>query len=96
MGENVVLEYFQLNYIINLVNKKQKEEQYKLFADAFHEVVVPLLEDVATKEDLDKVADRLERRLDKIDDRQDRHGRKLEDHERKFEKIESHIGAASF
>ena len=39
------------------MNKKKKEDkQYKFFTDAFHEVVIPVLEDMeermATKEDL--------------------------------------------
>ena len=34
------------------MNKKQKQEWYDLFAKAFHEVVVPLFEKMATKEDL--------------------------------------------
>ena len=34
------------------MNKKQKDEQLKLFAEAFHEVVLPLLENMATKDDI--------------------------------------------
>jgi len=43
------------------MNKKKKEDkQYKFFTDAFHEVVIPVLEDMeermATKEDLKNMA----------------------------------------
>jgi len=34
------------------MTKKQKEEMYHLFAEAFHQVVVPVLESLATKDDL--------------------------------------------
>jgi len=78
-----------------LMNRKQKEEQFKLFADAFYEVVPPLLENLATKDDLNNAVDRLERRIDKIDDRLDRHGKILDDHEKKFEKVATHLGLAS-
>ena len=36
--------------------KKKKDKQYKFFADAFHEVVVPLLENMATKDDVKDMA----------------------------------------
>ncbi len=49
------------------MNKKQKEEQYKLFADAFHEVVVPLFENTASKEDMEDIKSRLDRVETKID-----------------------------
>ncbi len=77
------------------MNKKQRDEQYKLFADTFHEVVPPLLENLATKDDLNNAVDRLERRIDKIDDRLDRHGKILDDHEKKFEKIATNLHLAS-
>ncbi len=74
------------------MNKNQKEEQYKLFADAFHEVVPPLLEDLATKEDMEDVKSRLERvemKIDKIDDRLDRQGKTLDNHEKRIGNLES-------
>ena len=88
--------------------KKQKDEFYKLFAEAFHDVVMPLLENVATKDDIAKIraematkddlnnaVDRLERRIGKIDDRLDRHGKMLDDHEKEIKKVCTHIGVAS-
>ena len=73
------------------MNKKQKEEQYELFADAFHEVVVPLLENLATKDGID----RIERKIDKSNDRSDRHGKTLDGHEVRIGKLETHTGIAS-
>lgn len=37
------------------MNKKQKEENLEVFVEAFHEVLVPVLETLATKEDLKKL-----------------------------------------
>ena len=34
------------------MTKKDKQELYETFAEAFHDVVLPLLENMATKEDL--------------------------------------------
>ncbi|KKQ51864.1 MAG: hypothetical protein UT19_C0005G0047 [Candidatus Woesebacteria bacterium GW2011_GWB1_39_10b] len=77
--------------IIYSMNKKQKEEQIKFFVDAFHEVVIPVLDNLATKDDLNQAVDKIERRIDKIDDRLDRHGKMLGDHEKKLDKISKHI-----
>lgn len=38
------------------MNQKQKEETIEVFAEAFHEVIVPVLEDLATKKDLGGLA----------------------------------------
>ena len=38
------------------MNKKQKQEWFDLFAKAFHEVVAPLFENMATKDDLKNFA----------------------------------------
>lgn len=54
------------------MNQKQKEETIEIFAEAFHEVVVPVLEDLATKKDLKMVGDRLGRvegSLDGVEER---------------------------
>ena len=67
------------------MNKKQKEEQYELFSKAFHEVVPPMLENLANKDDID----RIERKLDKMEDRLDKHGKTLENHEKRIGKIET-------
>lgn len=68
---------------------KDKEEVYKIVAEAVHEVVIPQFEKIeekmATKEDID----RLERKLDAQQDRLDRHGKKLEDHEGRITHLEA-------
>lgn len=68
------------------MTKKQREEFLGVFAQAFHEVVVPVLEEMkdemtATKEDVG----RIERKLDNITDS---HARKLDNHEHRIEKLE--------
>ena len=86
----------QSRIIIFLMNKKQKEGQYKLFAEAFHEVVVPELAEL--KDDMKDVKDRvgrIETKLDKIDDRLDRRGVALDNHEKRIGKLETHTGIAS-
>ena len=86
------------------MNKKQKDEQLKLFAEAFHEVVLPLLENMATKDDIRAVReematkddiDRIELKLVNIDDRLDRHGKSLDNYEKRIRKVESHVGLTS-
>jgi DNA anti-recombination protein RmuC len=62
------------------MNKKQKEEQFDLFTEAFHEVVVPELQEI--KEDIKDIKERVglvETSLEKIGDRLDRHGKSIED-----------------
>ena len=83
---------------------KKQEEQYKLFAKAFHEVVPPLLknmatkddiktirEEMVTKDDLNKAVYKIESRIDKIDDRMDRHGKILDNQDRKINNIETNF-----
>ena len=78
------------------MDKKEKEDFFSLFSKAFHEVVAPILEDLrsrikkieenmATKED----TDRIERRLVKIDDRLDRHGKVVDNHEKRIVHLET-------
>lgn len=38
------------------MNQKQKDETLEVFVEAFHEVIVPVLEGLATKEDLEGLA----------------------------------------
>ena len=80
------------------MDKKQKGEILGAFAEAFHEVVVPELEAIkkvmATKEDLEEVAtkedvDRIERKLVKIDDNLERYGNRLDNHEKRVTKLET-------
>lgn len=77
------------------MTKRQKEEQIKLFSEAFHEVVVPLLENLVTKDDLNMAVDRLEDKIEKGNDRMDRHGKILDQYEKRLDKIDAHIGTVS-
>ena len=84
---------------ISLMNKKKKEDkQYKFFTDAFHEVVIPVREEMATKEDiqgLDKRLFSVERKLEKIDDRLERYGERIDNHEKRMGKLETKVAIAS-
>lgn len=70
----------------------------KMFSKAFHEVVPPLLEDLAKKKDvqvleerldsLEKGQDRIERTLTKVEDRLDRIDKKSDNHDHRIEKLE--------
>ena len=92
------------------LNKKKKEnKQYKFFADAFHEVVIPVLEDMearmATKDDIKELKediegidgrlDNVERKLEKIDDRLERYGDRIDNHEKRIGKLETKVAIAS-
>ena len=60
------------------------------FASAFHEVVVPHLEEI--KGDIGQIKQRLDKidfRLSKIDDRFDRQGVTVDNHKRRIEKLET-------
>lgn len=66
------------------MDKKQKEEWFELFGQAFREVMIPVLENLEEKltkkiDVVDERAERIEDKLDKHTDRMDRHGKKLED-----------------
>ena len=67
---------------------KKNDKLYDIFAKAFHEVVLPLIEDIqekmATKDDID----RIERRIIKIDDHLERHDRTLANHGKRITKLE--------
>lgn len=71
------------------MDKKSKEEIYKLFSDAFHEVVPPLLEDATEKLAKSEEVFRLEEKIEKINDRLDRHGKQLENHEERIQVFET-------
>ena len=80
--------------------KKKKDKQYKFFADAFHEVVVPLLENMATKDDVKDMAnkddiDKINSRLVKIDDKLERYGNRPDGHEKRITKLENKVAIAS-
>jgi len=70
----------------------------KFFANAFREVVLPHLEDLANRlkgveNRLGKVENRLgkvEDRLFKVEDRLDRHGTLFDYHEKRISKLETH------
>ena len=76
----------------------QNEEQLaKFFAKAFHEVVVPVIEDLkketATKRDLQEFEERVNRRFDKIDDRLDRQGKTQDSQEQKIRRLKAEISS---
>ncbi|KKQ97355.1 MAG: hypothetical protein UT24_C0012G0009 [Candidatus Woesebacteria bacterium GW2011_GWB1_39_12] len=85
------------------MSNKQKEEQYKFFTDAFHEVVIPVLEDMdakmVTKQDikrlegesggLDKRLDNVEMKLEKIDGRLERYGNRIDNHGKRIKGLET-------
>lgn len=73
------------------MTKKQKEEMLEVFSEAFHDVVVPVLEDMnekmATKEDID----RLERRHFAIQARMDRQGKVIEKHDKEIKQVKTKL-----
>jgi peptidoglycan hydrolase CwlO-like protein len=72
-----------------MVKTSKEEHLYKVFADAFHEVVEPHLEEIKNR--LDKVdiqLDKVVSKLDKVDDRLDRHGTMLDKHEKRITSLE--------
>ncbi|MFV1917496.1 MAG: hypothetical protein ACC618_03410 [Patescibacteria group bacterium] len=85
--------------------KNSDKHLLDVFSKAFHEVVVPLLEDMVTKGDIkeikvtldgvDKRTERIERKLVKIEDKLDRHDAKLDNHERRIGKLETKSPATS-
>ena len=73
------------------MNKKDKEEIFSLFGEAFREVILPSLEDIqeqietrASKEDID----RLERQKYAKEDQIERLGNRVDNHEKRLEKLE--------
>lgn len=71
------------------MNKKQKEETIKVFSEAFHEVVIPALEDMEERLASKKDLDRIERKLDATIERMDRHGKQLEIHKERILALEN-------
>lgn len=79
------------------MNQKQKDETLEVFVEAFHEVIVPVLEGLATKEGLSGVKadlDAVKGQLDSLDDKvgminrrlitvTDHQADKLDDHEKR-------------
>ncbi|OGM05502.1 hypothetical protein A2125_00290 [Candidatus Woesebacteria bacterium GWB1_43_5] len=72
------------------MDKKQRSETLDLFAEAFHEVVVPELEKITNRlTDVEKGVDTLNRKFDAQQTRSDRHDQKFENHEKRIRKLES-------
>lgn len=80
------------------MEKRQKDETLDLFAEAFHEVVVPALEDIKTeikelKTDLTSQIDRLDNKVEmytrKFVQVTDHQGDKLDNHEKRIKRLES-------
>jgi len=75
------------------MNKKQKEETIEVFAEAFHDVVVPVLEDLKKelKNDINRLDDKVEainRRLIQVTDH---HSEKIDNHEKRIGKLEAKV-----
>ena len=76
------------------MNKKQKEETIEVFAEAFHDVVVPVLEDF--RNDFNKRVDNIEEKLGnqiehldrKITNVTNHQSEKLDNHEKRIKKLE--------
>ena len=80
------------------MNKKQKGEMLEVFADGFHEVVAPILENIqeriitieskmATKDDAKELSaqiDSLDRKFEAQQDRLDRQGKDIDTLKHKF------------
>lgn len=64
--------------------KDQKEEFSELFAEAFHDVVSPVIVDL--KEELGNRIETLNRRIYQVTDSQ---AKKLDNHEKRIKKLES-------
>lgn len=89
------------------MNKQQKDETLEVFVEAFHEVIVPVLEGLATKEDLEGLATKkalseVKEQLDSLDDKVEMINRRLititdhqadriDDHEKRIGKIETTV-----
>lgn len=78
------------------MNKKQKQQFCDLFAESFHDVVLPTLEDM--DENIHAVRDdlvRIDRTLVRIEDRLDRHGSELDRHEKQLSHLKLKPSLAS-
>lgn len=80
------------------VNKKQKGEFLDVFVEAFHEVVVPVLTDLASKNDVKRV----EKKVDYLDDKVEminkrlinttgRHSERIDNHEKRITRAEKRL-----
>lgn len=80
------------------MSKKQEEHLLKMFSKAFHEVVPPLLEDLAKRKDvqalekkldsLENGQDTIEQTLTKIENHLDRIDENIDNHSYRVEKLE--------
>jgi len=72
-----------------MIKNSKDEHLYKVFSEAFHEVVEPHLEDIKdTLENVETRLDKVETKLDKIDDRLDRHGTILDGYGKRMSTLE--------
>ena len=71
------------------MTKKDKDESYEMFSKAFHEIVVPTLEDMEERLASKKDLDRIERKIDATINRMDRHGKQLDNHEERIQTLET-------
>ena len=86
-----------------MLTKKDKSDIKDIVVDVIKEVVLPVFETVATKDDLKRTEQRLDNRLDKVEQRLDVVDSKLDkvaanqlddkytikDHEKRLKKLES-------
>ena len=77
-------------------NNKQLDQITDIFADSFHEVMMPALEDLPTKLDLKKIEEKINRvddRVEAINKRviqiTDHHAVKLDNYEKRIGKLET-------
>ena len=67
------------------MDKKQKNEMLEVFAEGFHEVVVPELEKITDRlTEVERGVDTLNRKFDAQQDRLDRHGKDIDTLKQKF------------
>ncbi len=76
-----------------------EEKLLELFAKAFQEAVVPVLEDLSKsvndlENDVDTRFDSVDEKLVKINDKLDRHAKYYDDHEKRITRLETKIGLA--
>lgn len=80
------------------MKKRQKDKTLDLFTEAFHEVVVPVLQDFKAevkaefkevKDNIDKLDNKVEMYTRKFVQVTDHHGDKLDNHEKRIRRLES-------
>ncbi len=78
------------------MNNWTEEKLLELFAKAFQEAVLPVLEDLSKRvndleSDVDSRFDSVDEELLKINDKLDRHAKYYDDHEKRITRIEAKV-----